>query len=238
MNHLQQVEQNQIRGAFLSIYGGFAQQNPLALVSINRLLNAHNFDTIVELGTHTGGLSLLFALYCLNSRTPATCVNSREPSLCVNQTHHKRPKQFHTFDYVIRDEARLDLLAKMGASFYQRDTLTDQTTIDAIRALLSNPASGTVLLLCDGGNKKLEVELYGGSLKPGDFIMAHDWAYDEAAFERNKREGIWMSWETRWENGTKPEEQFGLKDACEANGIEPIYADEFDKVAWFCGRKT
>lgn len=237
MNTLQQIEQNQIRGAFLSFYGGFAQQNPSAFVSLNRLLNAHNFDTIIELGTHTGGISLLLALYCLNSRIPATCANSREPSLGVNLTHHKRPKQFHTFDYVNRDEGRAKLIEQMGAHFYQRDTLTDPKTIGFIRDLISNPASGTVLLLCDGGNKKLEVELYGGSLKSGDFIMAHDWAYDQEAFERNKREGIWMSWEVRMENGDGVDQQFGIGESLRKYGIFQIYADEFDRVAWFCGAK-
>ena len=237
MNPLLQHEQSLIRGNFTSLFGGFAQQNPSVMVSFNRLLNAHSFDTIIEIGTHTAGLSLLFALYAHLSRTPAICANSNEPSLFVNQTHHRRPKVFHTYDYVVRDESVVNTLHLLGARFHREDTLTDQSVIDSIRSLISNPRSGSVLLLCDGGNKKKELELYGESLKRGDFVMLHDWAYDEAAFDRNRREGIWFSWESRWADGTGEGQQFGIKDLCEQYGIQPVYAEEFDKVAWFCGRK-
>jgi hypothetical protein len=238
MNHLQQVEQNLIRGGHVPFWGSFGQQNPAAFLSINRLLNAHSFDTIVELGSHDFGTSTMFALYCYLSRRPAVCDNPNEPVLYKNRTHHRKPKHFYTFDNVIRDQAAASVMQHLGAGFYKADTLTDQVTIDAIRGLLSNPESGTVLLLCDGGNKKLEVELYGGSLKKGDFIMAHDWAYDAEAFERNKREGVWFSHETKWADTEGEGQQFGLKDSCEKYGIEPIYADEFDRVAWFAGRKS
>lgn len=237
MNQLQYLEQQQIKNASSILYGGLAQQNPQFLVSANRLLNAHNFDTIIECGSHTCGISLFFALYCHVSRYPATCDNPNEPSLFINRTHHRSPKSFHTFDYVVRDRAMIHTLKLLGANFYQADTLNDQAVINGIRSLIDNPASGTVLLLCDGGNKKKEVELYGEALKPGDFVMCHDWAYDSVAFERNKQQGIWFSHETKWENGEGEGQQFGIKDSCEKYGIKQIYADEFDQVAWFCGIK-
>jgi len=237
MNPLAQHEQSLIRGSFLSLFGGFAQQNPRALISFNRLLNAHNFDTIIECGTHTGGLSLLFAFYCYMSRRPAVCDNPNEPSLFVNRTHHRSPKSFYTYDIVVRDQTAAAVIEELGGVFEQRDTLTDQTSIDHIKEIVSNPASGTVLFLCDGGNKKREMELYSPALKPGDFIMCHDWAYDQEAFEKNKREGIWGSWETRWRDGEGPGEQFGIKDICEKNGVEQVYAEEFNEAVWFCGGK-
>lgn len=235
MNPLIQHEQTLIRGGFLSFFGGFAQQRPDAFVSFNRLLNAHNFDRIIELGTHTAGTSLQFALYCLMSKTKAQCVDPNEPSLFVNQTHHRRPKAFFTYDIVARDDSVIAVLDAMGATFGQADTLNDPGTIGLIRAQVESP--GPVLLLCDGGNKKRELELYGGSLKPGDFVCLHDWAFDEAAFEANKANGIWHGWEVRMTDGTGEGQQFGIDKLLERYNIEQIYSEEFDRTAWFCGVK-
>lgn len=247
MNPLIQHEQTLIKAGHQSLWGSFAQQNPGILVSFNRLLNAHNFDTIIELGTHDGGLSTLFALYCYLSRYKAQCVVG-EPVAYKNQTHHRKPKSFVTYDIVRRDATAIAAIHHLEGRFVQADTLDDILTIDDIRSSIEDPASGTVLLLCDGGNKKRELELYGGSLKPGDFVCLHDWAYDRAAAAENARQGIWHAHETMWEDQADPEYEtfqypligryrYGIKDLCERYGIEPIYRDEFDKVAWFVGVK-
>lgn len=237
MNPLLEHERVQIKMGHLSYWGAFAQQRPSAFLSFNRLLNAHNFDTIVEIGSHDFGLSTMFALYCYLSRRPAICDNPNEPVLYKNRTHHRSPKSFYTYDIVVRDQTAAAVIEELGGVFEQRDTLTDQASIDHIKSLVSNPASGTVLFLCDGGNKKREMELYSPALKSGDFIMCHDWAYDQQAFEKNKREGIWGSWETRMKNGVGPDQQFGIEEILIRNGIEQVYAEEFDSAVWFCGRK-
>lgn len=236
MNYLQDLEKRLIRTGHLSYWGAFCQQNPAAFLSLNRLLNGYSFDTIIELGTHDGGVSTQLALYCHLSRTPAKADSPTEPCLYKNSTHHRRPKTFYTFDYVVRDQSAIDTITLLGGRFEQRDTLFNAENIEYIRGLIRN--GGAVLLLCDGDNKKMEVDLYGGALKPGDFIMAHDWAYDAAAFERNKGEGVWFSHETKWESTEGEGQQFGLKDACERYGIAQVYADEFNRVAWFCGTKV
>lgn len=237
MNQLLEHERTQIKMGHLSYWGSFAQQRPSAFLSFNRLLNAHNFDTIIEIGSHDFGISTMFALYCYLSRRPAICDNPNEPVLYKNRTHHRSPKSFYTYDIVVRDQTAAAVIEELGGVFEQRDTLTDQTSIDHIKSIVSNPASGTVLFLCDGGNKKREMELYSPALKSGDFIMCHDWAYDQEAFEKNKREGIWGSWETRWCDGVGPDQQFGIKDICEKNGVVQVYEEEFDTAVWFCGRK-
>jgi len=234
MNELKTREQQQIQRFHWSFFGCFMQQTPEAVLSLNRLLNTHNFDTIIELGTHDGGLSSLFALYCLGSRYPAYASHENEPSLYKNNTHHKLPKQFYTFDIFERDVPRISILRAMGADFQKLDFLNDDKNIEYIRSLIVN--GGRVLLLCDGGDKRKEMELYCPSLKTGDVVMAHDWAKDAEAFEQLKKEGIWYGWETKWEDG-EGAMNFGLQSICRKNNIVPAYETEFDKAVWFCGIK-
>lgn len=209
-----------------SFFGSFMQQTPNAVLSLNRLLNAENFDTIIELGTHDGGLSTLFALYCLGSRMPAQADNPNEPSLYKNRTHHKRPKTFYTFDYVRRDNARIHLLEQMLAQFGQVDFLNDQAVINRIGSIIT--AGGRTLLLCDGGDKPKEFSLYSPFLKTGDIIMAHDYADTEAKFAQIKARGIWHGLETKWSD---------IEEACFKHNIHQIYEEEFDDSVWFCGIK-
>jgi hypothetical protein len=219
-----------------SFFGAFAQQNPKSYLSINRLLNARNFDTIIELGTHDGGLSALLAFYCFLSKNKSYCENSSEPSLYKNSTHHKSPKQFYTFDIVKRDLSMINLIDGLGGTFLQLDTLHNKANIASIGELIKR--GGSTLLICDGGDKKAELDLYGGFLKTGDVVMAHDWAKDKEAHQRNKDSGTWSGWEIRWENGVAEDEQFGIKDICEKHKIMQIFSEEFDDCAWFCGVKT
>lgn len=236
MNQLLELERSQIQNSHWPFFGCFMQQNPQAVLSLNRLLNAHNFSTIIELGTHDGGLSTLFALYCFGSKYPAESPDPNEPSLYKNRTHHKSPKSFYTFDLFLRDVPRIRMLIELGATFHRLDFLKDAYSIEYIGGVIRSP--GTTLLLCDGGNKKKEFEIYAPFLKEGDVIMAHDWAFDEEAFNKNKKEGIWVGWESRWENGSGADQQFGIKDVCVKNGIVQVYEEEFDKCVWFCGVKT
>ena len=236
-NSLINLERNLIHSAHIPFFGAFAQQRPQAFLSFNRLLNAYNFDTIIEIGTHDGGLSTLFALYCYLSRHKAVCKDYREPSLYKNQTHHRSPKTFVTLDIVVRDEAAIQAIELLEGQFRQRDVLSNPEHIAELKSLIASPQVGRVLLLCDGGSKKRELQLYAGSLKVGDFVMLHDWAKDEAAFESNKQRGIWHSWETRWENGIGPDQQFGIKETCQQYGIRQIHDEEFDESVWFCGVK-
>ena len=236
MNELLDIEKKCIQNMCVPIFGTLAQQNPEAILSINRLLNAQNFTNIIEFGTHNGGLSIWLALYCMMSNIPAACEDKNEPTLYINQTHHKQPKKFATFDITVRDINTIMVLKKMGATFEQLDLLNDEKSISYIKSLINS--NGKTLVLADNGNKLKEMEIYCPSLKSGDIIMCHDWAFDKDEFSYNKAKNIWFGWETRWENGNGIENQFGVKDICIKNNIKQIYSEEFDDCAWFCGIKT
>lgn len=226
MSLLKDNEQAAINMSHFSFFGAYMQQTPNAVLSLNRLLNSYNFDTIIELGTHDGGLSTLFAIYCYGSQHKAYAGHDGEPSLYKNNSHNKSPKQFHTFDIFQRDIPRIEMLKMLGTNFRQIDFLTDQANINYIGGLIKN--GGSTLVLCDGGNKPKEFELFSPFLKKGDIIMAHDWAYDKEAFAKIKERGIWMGQETEWSQ---------IKDSCEKYDIMQVCQDEFDDVVWFCGIK-
>lgn len=225
-NLLKDIEQQAISASHWSFFGSWMQQTPQAVLSLNRLLNARNFDTIIELGTHDGGLSTLFALYCYGSIHKAYASHLNEPSLYKNNHHNKHPKKFYTYDWVCRDVPRTDFLKSLGTTFEQLDFLENQTNIDKIGQVIRN--GGSTLLLCDGGNKVRELELFSPFLKTGDIVMAHDWAHDEQAKADKITRGIWTGFETEWAT---------IKDICEKNGIKQILQQEFDDVVWFCGVK-
>lgn len=234
MNPLRLQERELVNRFSWSFYGCYCQQNPAAIIALNRLLLGYDFSRIIELGTHLGGFSTLFALYCLESNQPISA-EANEPALAFNGSHNKFPRDFYTFDNVCRDKNRFDLLKGMDAHVEIRDFLNNTDDIAYIKGLI--PSRARTLLLCDGGCKKRELDIYAGSLRQGDVVMLHDWAYDERAFERLRQTG-WTGWETRWENGVGEKQQFGIKDICEREGVVQIFPEEFDQAAWFAGIKT
>jgi cephalosporin hydroxylase len=225
-SNIQEVESRHINNGHWPFFGCFMQQTPNAVMSLNRLINTHNFSTIIEFGTHDAGLSLLFAMYCLNSHIPCVSDNPNEPVLYKNNTHHKQPKSFYTFDNVVRDKNATHLLRELRANFLQRDILNNDETIQEIGNIIKQP--GKTLLLCDNGNKIREVELYSKFLKVGDIIMSHDYAIDRERAKYNKENGIWPSCELILDD---------IKSSCELNKIRQIYTEEFDNSVWFCGVK-
>lgn len=225
--HPIEIEKRQIKNGFWPFFGCFMQQHPNAPLAINRLLNAEDFELIVEFGTHLGGLSMLFALYCFNSRLEEDQTNSDVGAKQIYKTHHRNPRQFYTFDNIVRDKAIYSAITSLGSNVCIIDILDDQKAVSAIGNLIKQ--NGQSLILCDNGNKIKELELYGGCLKSGDFILIHDYMKNEADFEAKKSNGQWFSWET---------DDSRILPLCEKFGIEQMYQDIFDDVMWFCGRKA
>jgi len=92
--------------------------------------------------------------------------------------------------------------------------------VDYLKNMISN--TGTTLVLCDNGNKPLEVQAFAPALKPGDVIMAHDYfpVKQEPGESEDSCEIVYAS----------------IEDTCNANRIVPFYDDVFIPLRWFCGR--
>lgn len=106
----------------------------------------NDFDRIIELGTYSGG----FTLYLDKIKKPETELISYDidTNLC------KLPK-----------DCNIDL--RWGNWW-------DEKWTKEFKELMSNP-SKRVLLLCDGGYKEDEFNMFSAYLKPNDVIMVHDY---------------------------------------------------------------
>jgi predicted O-methyltransferase YrrM len=89
--------------------------------------------------------------------------------------------------------------------------------------------TGTTIVLCDGGSKKNEFRIISKFLKPGDIIMAHDYAFNQEYFEANIKDKIWNWLEIQDSDIEEPSNQ---------NGLSPFQQDNFTNVVWVCKIKN
>jgi hypothetical protein len=89
-------------------------------------------------------------------------------------------------------------------------------------------SDGISVVCCDGGAKVQEVRRFGGALKPGDFILAHDYAPSREYFEREMCGRVW-----EWLEVTDAD----VAEACAAHGLAQYERDWFLRAAWLCLRR-
>ena len=180
------------------------------------LFNAKRPARILEIGTCWGGLTLV--LYDLAQQL--------DLSSC----------RFMTFDIPgdWYDQTILKRRIAAGAAIYARTvnifeadfSRLNTTWQAAISSFITD--DGVTLVICDGGSKKDEVRILAELLKPGDVIMAHDYAPNKEVFETEMRDKIWNWCEITDMDVAAPVAQFGL---------QPLFAREFMEVAWLCLEK-
>jgi 23S rRNA U2552 (ribose-2'-O)-methylase RlmE/FtsJ len=89
-------------------------------------------------------------------------------------------------------------------------------------------SDGVTIVLCDGGWKIGEFNLLSKYIKPGDYILAHDYANTVELFEKEINFKIW-----NWCEITEAD----IELACEFNELVPYKEDVFQSAAWVCKRK-
>jgi hypothetical protein len=87
---------------------------------------------------------------------------------------------------------------------------------------------GRTIVLCDGGSKKDEFRALSSFLKPGDYILAHDYAYNREVFEASINRKIWNWCEITQED---------VESSCLLHNLLPYKEDIFNRVAWTCRKK-
>ena len=154
---------------------------------------------VIEIGTAKGGLSMFLALYCLGTGAKFTSIDTEVV-----------PKYVRT-------------LRKIGCKRVIGDVFTVRHAFNLRQDMMRE---GVTVLLCDGGNKVREFNEFAQSLKPGDFILAHDFADSRKTWVKDEH---WKCCEI---------ELSDIAWTVEAFGLERYMKDEFTKAAWCCFKKV
>jgi cephalosporin hydroxylase len=88
--------------------------------------------------------------------------------------------------------------------------------------------NGTTLVLCDGGHKIGEFNMIAPFIKPGDFIMAHDYVDTWENYKENYVDKIW--------NWCEIEEKY-IDEVSKKHNLIHYNKEIFDKVVWVCKQK-
>lgn len=173
-------------------------QNRWAVPTWSYAMEIYPPARIIELGTAGGGFITALAVHAYN-------IGARVV----------------TYDLAVPDERFTKLGTFLGIEYRTGDMYT-QAFIDEIETNIRLP--GTTYVLCDGGNKQLELAQFGIFLKPGDVIAAHD--YDakheiDPAIPMNDRPWQWS--EIRKAYGDETAARLGLI---------PWMQDVFDDAGW------
>lgn len=157
----------------------------------------HEFDRIIEIGTYTGGFTLML--------------------------HDKKRPDTELISYDINSETCQ--IPKKYAINLRHGNVFSEEIKNEIKEMISYDKK-RVLLLCDGGNKQLEFEIFCEVLKPIDVIMTHDYAeifdeWMEYAYKRGWTSVLESSWD-------------GLQKIIHKNHLSKFYPhyDELKKVLW------
>lgn len=185
------------------VMGLVMSQNGHVISVFDRFFKKLQFDfnqvpkRIIELGTYHGGFSVFMQLYC-------------------------RSVGAHFITYDVADNRRhQDLFQDLKIDFRIRNIFE---SVDEIVQEIQK--EGISILLCDNGNKILEFNLFSAYLKPGDFILAHDYFKDPALPEYQN----WIDTVWGWMEITESD----IAEACHRHSLVEYMPNEFSRAAWVC----
>lgn len=112
--------------------------------------------TVIEIGTLYGGLSLYLSLYALQHGQMFRSIDHTEGATATLQTP-------------------LAKLIGLQDCMLQGDIWEANGGGGLLRDMFDNPDNHPLLLLCDNGNKPLEMQTFVPMLQDGDFVAVHDW---------------------------------------------------------------
>jgi cephalosporin hydroxylase len=187
------------------IYQGiFTQQNKNFYTTFEKLFAQEKIARVLEIGTASGGLTL-----ALTDITFASGVEVRDAPIVT---------------YDIKETKHADRLRNRGVDVRVMDAFED---LDRIFEYIQS--DGQTLVLCDGGNKPAEFNLFSRILKTDDIIMAHDYVIDNEYYDVYVKDNIWRWCEIKYKD---------ISIAVDKYGLSPYMADEFQEAAWACFKKT
>lgn len=186
-----------LTGGFnVKINGLEMAQNLIAPAAWSLAILQHKPSMVIEIGTSKGGMSSLL-------------------SACVS----KYGGEFHTFD--VHNDGDYNQYPLYGNStFHLQNCFVGAGDIGD---LISR--SGLCFVLCDGGNKPMEFNIFSDMLKVGDVIAAHDWI-DETVPGYSPLYWGWCETPTA-----------RLQEAINRNSLVDFEPKWFRYSAWCCKQK-
>jgi len=138
-----------------------AQQHPSTQAALAELMEQNPPSQIVEIGTAHGGLT-----WMLRDLAPTAAIRTYDIKPCPN----------------------IGLLTSLGIDCRVADPLAAESQQELV-GFIQRP--GTTMIFCDGGNKPCEVNAIAEIAKPGDLILAHDYAPSREIFASEIRGKRW-----------------------------------------------
>lgn len=170
---------------------GQLQQNKHFASNIDSLLARIQPKRIIEIGTARGGSTLL-----ISEAVKTLGLDTKIKTFDVYVKGPHLPMEMDNVEFIVDN-------------IFNEDW-SELVKPEEIENFLS--ADGINLILCDGGNKKKEFELLAKYLKPGDIIMAHDYAPNREVFNNEYVDKIWNWMEITDEHMEETCKKYNLKD--------------------------
>jgi hypothetical protein len=187
----------------LSCYLGYtAQQNPNAYKTFYNFFDTVKPSRILEIGTAMGGFTLFLRL----------CCNDLELNPVIKS-------------YDIHDRQEYDAIRKNNIDVIIENIFNSDYSEVKQEIINFIQQDGTTVVLCDGGYKIGEFNLLSKYIKPGDFILAHDYASTLEYFNEHVNLKLWNWHEIQ---------DLDIQEAVNNNNLEPYMHDQFQEAVWVC----
>jgi predicted O-methyltransferase YrrM len=191
-------------GDSLSAYMGMTcQQNPHAFEVFYELLEKVKPTKILEIGTSLGGFTQ-FLKHVVDKLNISTTIRSYDI--------------YDRYEYILMKEDGIDVRVENIFSNTYKE-LTNQEVIDFVKG------DGVTLVLCDGGSKIDEFNIFSQYIKRGDIIMAHDYASSRDSFINDIQGKFW-----NWHEISDSD----IEKSVQENNLKKFMQDEFTKSVWVC----
>ncbi len=194
---------------WFSYKGTTAMQHEDVASCFEKLIKETKPSQILEIGTALGGLSLLLLDLLMEHGTPTSTL----------RTYDVHVRNLHWLDKAIEEGARGEIFVENVFNH----NYTELEKVEKIRGYIQQP--GCTIVLCDGGNKIKEFNILSQHLKPGDIIMAHDYAPNINYFREFNKDKIWNWCEIQ---------DSDIEECSKVYNLEPFMQDDFTQVVWVC----
>lgn len=185
-------------------------QNRLAIPTWSYAFERVPPARVIEIGSFTGGFALALAVHLWAIKA------------CSPSWETAPPVVLTTYDVMHPNDTIAPMARTLGVVFRVADVFEPRITVEIERLI---KAPGTTYLLCDGGNKARELDVFAPFLKPGDVIAAHDYSADMMSAIDDQ---AWPWCETQRADGDR---------AAAACDLAPFMQDHFDLAGWLAYRK-